>query len=257
MRTLVKLSALLVLVLFVSLGCATVRPPSALSSGQHPTSFQQEIVKTVGADFLLYLPDGYESSQERWPLLLFLHGAGERGDDLNRVEKHGPPKLIAEGRWSYPFIVVSPQCPEEDWWSSGRQIDVLTALLDHVESTCRVDKDRIYVTGLSMGGFGSWRLACEHPDRFAALAPICGRGDPYRARAIRHLPVWVFHGAKDEVVPLAASQEMVDALEKAGGKAAFTVYPEAGHDSWSATYDNPALYEWFLSHTRGSAKAQP
>ena len=237
-------------------GCTTRMPVQEGDAIPHGQSFSKEVCKTVESNYLLYLPDGYEDSAKQWPLLLFLHGAGERGDDLSLVETHGPPKLIAKEGKALSLVVVAPQCPDGEWWSGGKQIDTLNALLDHIIATCRIDEERIYVTGLSMGGFGTWRLAAEYPDRFAAIAPICGRGDPFMARMIPHLPAWVFHGAKDDVVPLQASQEMVDALKKAGGKVEFTVYPEAGHDSWTETYNNPALYEWFLTHTRSGNKRQ-
>jgi predicted peptidase len=116
----------------------------------------------------------------------------------------------------------------------------------------KVDKDRIYVSGLSMGGFGTWSLAAYTPDRFAAIAPICGGGEPFRTRRLTGLPVWVFHGAKDKAVPLERSQEMVDALKKRGGSVKLTIYPEAGHDSWSETYDNPDFYEWLLQQRRNA-----
>ena len=161
------------------------------------------------------------------------------------MKVHGPPKLIAEGK-DFPFIVVSPQCPKERWWEPIE----LTALIDHIVEIHKVDEDRIYVTGLSMGGFGSWRLAAYTPKRFAAIAPICGGGETYWTRRFPHLPVWVFHGAKDRGVPLERSQEMVDALKKAGGEPKLTVYPDAGHDSWTETYNNPKLYEWLLAQER-------
>lgn len=247
-----KRFSLFVLVLFIitCTGCATLSSPDENDGKQQSQCFQAVIRKEVSSKYLLYLPEGYAGSKEKWPLIIFLHGAGERGDDLKLVEKHGPPKLIASGEMAFPFVIVSPQCPEGEWWSSGKQIDTLAALIDHIAASYRIDEDRIYVTGLSMGGFGTWRLACEHPNRFAAIAPICGRGDPFADRLIPHLPVWIFHGAKDEVVPLQASQEMVDALKKTKGKVEFTIYPDAGHDSWTQTYSNPALYEWFLKHTR-------
>ena len=109
---------------------------------------------------------------------------------------------------------------------------------------------RIYVTGLSMGGYGTWDLATRYPNRFAAIAPICGGGEPARACTVKHLPVWAFHGAKDEVVPLEQSQAMIDALAACDGNARLTVYPDADHDAWTQTYDNPELYDWFLSHRR-------
>jgi predicted esterase len=196
--------------------------------------------------YLVYLPPEYNSSAEtKWPLILFLHGAGERGDSLNMVKRHGPPKLVEEGR-DFGFIIISPQCPSKQWWSA----DLLNRLLDEVITQYRVDEERIYVTGLSMGGFGTWDLASEYPQRFAAIAPICGGGHPEQAWNMRHLPVWVFHGAKDEVVSIGLSEIMVQSLKKYNGKVRYTVYPEAHHDSWTETYNNPELYEWFLQNKR-------
>ena len=205
---------------------------------------------TAGASvrlrYLLALPDGYADGDEAWPLVLFLHGAGERGDDLSSVTAHGPPRLVREGR-RFPFILVSPQSPEERWWQPAE----LAALVDAIESDYRVDPDRIYVTGLSMGGFGTWGLLEAYPDRFAAAAPVCGGGTPGKICAAREVPVWAFHGALDTVVPLVRSQEMVDRLERCDGDVRLTVYPEAGHDSWTETYANPELYDWLLSQRRG------
>ena len=145
-----------------------------------------------------------------------------------------------------PFIVVSPQSPGGGWNN-----EVLINLLDETEKNYSVDTDREYLTGLSMGGFGTWALATENPNRFAAIAPICGGGQAFRVRRIKDVPVWVFHGAKDPVVPVKSSQDMVDALKAAGApEVKFTIYPEAMHDSWTETYDNPELYTWFLAHKR-------
>ena len=176
---------------------------------QVPQSFEREVV--VSGQYLLYLPADYEQ-QAAWPLLLFLHGAGERGDDLDKVKIHGPPKLVAAGQ-EMPFIVVSPQVPEGQRWS----VTMLDGVLKESVANYNVDEERIYVTGLSMGGFGTWDLAIAFPDRFAAIAPICGGGAAYNACAIKDVPVWNFHGAKDTVVPIERSQEMVDALERCGG----------------------------------------
>lgn len=216
--------------------------PYSTQAGQEPARLQSLI--PVETDYLLYLPETYEDGGT-WPLVLFLHGAGERGNDLEKVKIHGPPKQVAEGR-TFPFILVSPQCDENVWWEPIK----LAALLDQVVDTHRVDTDRIYVTGLSMGGYGTWALACYQPDRFAAIAPICGGGIEYRTRNIPHLPVWVFHGAKDSVVTLDKSEAMVAALRKHGGDPKLTVYPDAGHDAWTETYNNPEFYRWLLSHTR-------
>ena len=217
---------------------------------QEAKSFEKQVTVTVSLDYLLYLPDGYADSDQKYPLMLFLHGAGESGDNLDKVKAHGPPKLIAEGK-DFPFIVVSPQSPGRGW-----QPETLNALLDDLIANYRVDEDRIYLTGLSMGGFGTWSLAAAHPDRFAAIAPICGGGDPRNAEALKDLPIWVFHGAKDPTVPIESSQRMVDALKELDSDVKFTIYPEARHDSWTETYDNPELYKWFLSHSRGQAKSE-
>ena len=184
--------------------------------------------------------------------MLFLHGAGERGSDINAVKRHGIPKLAEEGR-HLPFIAVSPQCPEHSTWSLEAH-DVMV-LLDEVIRSHAVDTNRVYLTGLSLGGYGTWHLATLHPHRFAAIAPICGGGVglygfPERVCALKDVPVWAFHGAKDPVVPLEESAKMVRALKECGGDVRFTVYPEAEHDSWTETYENPELYEWLLSHSR-------
>ena len=206
--------------------------------------------KTVTTKYLLFLPAGCPAEKtegaKRWPTILFLHGAGERGDDLARVKVHGPPKIV-ETKRDFSFIVVSPQCPSGTWWRT----DVMSALLDEIEAKYSVDADRLYVTGLSMGGFGTWDLGAKTPQRFAALAPICGGGRVETAPKLVNIPIWAFHGGKDNIVPMRKSEEMVKAIEAAGGtKAKLTVYPEAGHDSWTKTYDDPELYKWFLSHTR-------
>ncbi|MEM7316814.1 MAG: family 16 glycoside hydrolase, partial [Planctomycetota bacterium] len=218
------------------------------SAATTQTAKKLAVKHPVDMEYLLYLPEDYDADGDKtWPLMLFLHGAGERGDDINKVAVHGPPKLIKKGK-QFPFIVVSPQCKKDRWWEPIG----LTALLDEIESKYRIDKSRVYVTGLSMGGFGTWMLASYTPERFAAIAPICGGGDrtmtPYMIG--NRIPTWVFHGGKDFVVPLSRSQELVDAFKKRKVDIKFTVYPDAGHDSWTKTYDNEELYEWMLSHSK-------
>jgi predicted peptidase len=225
-------------------GCASSPEAQMTAPGMHPASFTTTVTRTVSGHYLLYLPDDYGKDDRAWPLVLFLHGAGERGTDLELVKKHGPPRLIAEGK-SFPFIMAAPQCPPDQWWSD----DMLAGLLDRIEEQYRVDRTRVYVTGLSMGGFGTWRLAVNNPNRFAAILPVCGGGDVSTVCTIKHVPAWVFHGAKDPVVPVAESQKMVDRLKSCGGDVTLTVYPEAGHDSWTETYNNPEVYEWLLRHS--------
>jgi len=220
---------------------------AAHGSGQQPKAFEKTITKTLTCKYLLFLPEGYGEKDKRWPLMLFLHGAGERGDDLNKVKVHGPPKIV-EKQKDFPFIVVSPQCPTGLWWND--QLEVLINLLDDIVARYDVDTERVYLTGLSMGGFGTWALASRYPDRFAAIAPICGGGMRIMSFGLTKTPVWAFHGAQDKVVPLQESEEMVAAIKARGGNAKLTVYPDAGHDSWTKTYNNQELYDWLLKHRR-------
>jgi predicted peptidase len=238
-------------VLFVTVGVAAVlaRADEKKSAGkQQEKQFEKDITVKVKLNYLLYLPEGYAKGGKAWPLLLFLHGAGESGDDLNKVKTHGPPKLIESGK-DFPCIVVSPQSPGRRF---GWNTDSLNALLDDVTAKYKVDKDRVYLTGLSMGGYGTWALAAEHPERFAALVPICGGGNPADAAKLKDLPIWVFHGGKDRVVPPKNSEGMVQALKDAGAEnVKFTLYPDAGHDSWTETYNNPEVWDWLFKQKRG------
>lgn len=213
--------------------------------GQYPQLLNRPVMMKM--DYLLYLPGDFGKEQKSWPLLVFLHGAGERGSDINRVKVHGPAKLVEQGK-DLPFIIVSPQCPANQWWPyMGEHI---MSLIDETAEHYPVDNSRIYLTGLSMGGYGTWAIASMYPERFAAIAPICGGGQPYLANSLKDVPVWAFHGAKDPLVPVQRSQEMVNAVNQAGGNAKLTIYPEAEHDSWTQTYSNDELYQWFLSHSK-------
>lgn len=219
---------------------------------QVPRLYETEVVRTLRLNYLLFLPRNCKSeAKKKWPLILFLHGGGQRGTDLELVKAHGIPKIV-EQHPNFPFVVVSPQCPPNTWW--WLELDGLTHLLDHIVGKLPIDDKRIYLTGLSMGGYGTWHLATALPDRFAAIAPVCGGGlwhrwVPEEVCALKNVPVWAFHGAKDATVPVAESQKMVSALRRCGGSARLTVYPDAAHDSWTRTYENPELYEWFLEHS--------
>jgi predicted esterase len=197
--------------------------------------------------YLLDLPAGYDAdTTKNWPLILFLHGSGERGDHVDDVRRNGLAKLLGQGK-QVPAIVVSPQCPAGEWWNTH----VLAALLDDVAAKYRVDPDRVYVTGLSMGGFCTWDLALAYPERFAAAVPICGRGDPADAARLLKLPLWAFHGEADETVPVANTVDMVTAIRKAGGHPHMTLYPGVGHNSWDKAYATDALYAWLFAQKRG------
>jgi predicted peptidase len=220
---------------------------------QQPRSYAPSGSRRGALPYLLFLPKGYgRDPAAKWPLILFLHGAGERGDDLALLLQHGIPKIV-ETREDFPFITVSPQCPEGSFWYL--LLSVLDGLLTQVASDLAVDPDRTYLTGLSMGGYGVWHLAARYPKRFAAIAPICGgglesHGFPAKVCALKRVPVWAFHGADDTVVPLAESTRLVETLRACGGSVDFTVYPDTPHDAWTRTYEDPALFEWFLRHRR-------
>lgn len=217
-----------------------------LKPGQSAASFEGQVTKTVKIDYLVYLPEAAtKKTDAKFPAILFLHGAGERGTNLWMVAKHGPPKIV-QNKPDFEFIVISPQCPPNRWWET----ETLLSLIEEAKAKYPIDPDRLYLTGLSMGGFGSWTLAMARPDLFAAMAPVCGGGNPADVAKLKDMPIWVFHGAKDPVVPLKSSEDMVKALKAVGNEAKFTIYPNAEHDSWTETYDNPELFKWFLSHTR-------
>jgi predicted peptidase len=233
-------------------GCKTTEPMPV--AGQTEQKFSKRVTHDLSASYLLHLPPGYKANAKRcWPLMIFLHGAGERGTNLSLLVVHGPPKIVKK-KPEFPFVLISPQCPPGERWDN----ETILALLDHAIAKYRVDTNRVYLTGLSMGGFGTWSLAVSHPNRFAAVAPICGGGetipivlaDRRKQEQLKKLPVWAFHGAKDPVVKLEESENMVNALKRIGSRnVELTAYPDATHDSWTETYDNPKLYEWFLSHS--------
>jgi len=207
---------------------------------------EMTIAREVRCNYLIYFPSDYEEGTEPgFPLLMFLHGAGERGDDLDQVKVHGPPKLIEAGE-ELPFVVVAPQCPAEQWWTP----EIPDAVMTKVVGQHNIDVDRVYVTGLSMGGYGTWLLANAHPGRFAAIAPICGPFAWVEPQNFVDLPIWCFHGAMDATVPVEDSIKMVKMLRGAGCDVRFTVHPDAEHDSWTETYANPGLYEWLLGQRR-------
>jgi predicted peptidase len=234
-------------------GSISVQPGKQLPQSVDVRVSERGRESTQTLRYMLFVPSGYNVDGKPWPLLLFLHGLGECSiDDLSRVKIHGPPSFVDE-RPDFPFVVVSPQLPPPP----GEMKDVPTAwkpepliqLMDHVTKELNIDRTRVYCTGLSMGGYGTWRLVAKYPERFAAAVPICGGGEPAAmAQGLRRVPIWAFHGARDEVVPLNESEKMVKAVRCAGGDVRLTVYPDVAHDSWKRAYANPQVYEWMLSH---------
>jgi hypothetical protein len=199
--------------------------------------------------YYVRMPEGaITGSGQKLPLIIFLDGSGSRGQDVS-ARANGPIPDYIKTHKDFPFIYVAPQCPAASWWND--LIPELDDVFAEVLAKYPVDTDRIYLTGLSMGGFGSWCWSCEHPERFAAVAPICGGGDPRDAARIKDTPIWNFHGAKDWTVPIQLSNDMVDALKKLDARVRFTVYPEADHNSWDQTYSRDDLYSWMLAQKLG------
>ena len=185
-------------------------------------------------------------------LFISMHGGGGAPAQVNDQQYENQKKLDKPEEGVY----LAPRAPSDTWdlWHQSHIDPFFVRLIEDMAVFEGVDRDRVYLTGLSMGGYGTWALVAAHPERFAAIALICGGGNPKDAPKLKDMPIWVFHGAKDPTVPLARLREMVDALKEAGSGVKFTGYPDADHDSWTLTYDNPELYAWFLSHKRNAAK---
>ncbi|MCA9159736.1 MAG: dienelactone hydrolase family protein [Planctomycetales bacterium] len=243
MRTFVVLAAVI--------GVTLLHRPSARSAEPEAGKQVEQSFKSSDSaevPYLLYLPENYKPGVAL-PVMLFLHGRGESNGPLSLVAKWGPPLLVAEGK-KFPYILLSPQCPKEDNWGSDTQQSRLIELLDSIVEEFSGDITRIYLTGLSMGGSGSWRMAADHPEHFAAVVPICGRGQTADADKLKSLPIWVFCGDQDGV--FKANEEMVQAIQQAGSQTIrFTSLEHFGHNSWSAAYASPDLYQWLDKQSLG------
>lgn len=208
----------------------------------------KKIVKTVELDYLVFIPDNYnEGNNASFPLLMFLHGSLERGNNLEKVKVNGVPEIMAQQ--DFPFILVCPQCPEGTVWSD--HFEALSTLVDEISKLYLIDTARMYLTGISLGGYGTWDFAMNYTNIFAAIAPICGGAErPIKLINLKNTPVWAFHGEKDDIVPVENTKSLVKELEQLGGNVKATYYPELEHDSWTETYQNPELYSWFIQHTK-------
>jgi len=249
MRSFSLFSIALLLILIVLSPTPSARAAEPAAGKQVEQSLKT--ASDLNVPYLLYLPKAYDAKADRkWPVILFLHGRGESRGPLSIVAKWGPPRMAARGD-DLPYIIISPQCPAASRWSADEQQAGVLKLLDHISKKFAVDTNRIYLTGLSMGGYGSWKMAADHGERFAAVAPVCGAGKLEDGKKLVNIPIWVFHGTEDKAVPYQRSLEMVEAIKKAGGeKVRFTTLQHVGHNSWSAAYATPELYEWFNRHQR-------
>jgi predicted peptidase len=197
-------------------------------------------------DYLAYLPSSYEKdTAKKWPLVIFLHGSGERGTPLNLVRKNGLPFEL-DRRGDTRYVMIAPQCPANERWN----VQVLDALLTDLLKTYRIDEKRVVITGLSLGGYGSWAWSCEHPERFAGVIPVCGGIDPEKTVTLKGMPIWAFHGDKDKNVPLERGQLAAEAAKKNGADVKFTIYPGVAHNSWEKAYAEPELEAWILARVR-------
>lgn len=229
------------LLLFLIQSCAA-QSKSKLIDASMETVVREKL------DYYLYYPEDYETDpEEKFPILLFLHGGGESGDSLVAVKRNGPPKLIVRGK-QFPFLILAPQNPNKmKWWNT----QAVMQLLDTIVATNRVDTHRIYLTGLSRGGGAAWELAVQYPEKFAAMAVVCGMTPlPYAAWLDKKMPIWVFHGEEDQSIPISESETMVARLLSMGYDVQFTRYPGVGHNAWVRAYDTEALYEWFMQQKR-------
>ena len=212
-------------------------------------SYKKKNLEEVDLSYLLYLPDDYQQNQENYPLVLFLHGKGERGDDLEKIKIHGIPRRIDQGI-QFPFICIAPQCSKEGYWDRIEYVNSLISLIKEVEYDYRVDSDRIYGTGLSMGGLGTLAIALEEPELFSAIIPVCGGAEMYNIQRLNQLPIWLFHGDRDDVHPVNNSIIIFQALSPVNFHVFLTVYGGVEHDSWTQTYENKEIYNWMLNYSK-------
>src|SRR5262245_17807779 len=199
--------------------------------------------------YVLFVPHDYQKDKPT-PTILFLHGAGETKGGKKMPVEVGIGPAIKKREKTFPFLTIIPQAPVRGWQAGGESAKMALGILEAVEKEYNVDAKRVYLTGLSMGGFGTWSLAMAMPDKWAAIVPICGRGDTKSADKIKDLPCWAFHGDADNAVPVAGSRDMIAAIKKAGGEPKYTEYPGVGHNSWDKAYDTDELYEWMLKQSK-------
>ncbi|MBE7013836.1 MAG: phospholipase [Ruminococcaceae bacterium] len=203
-----------------------------------------KIEQSDNLKYIIRFPDGYKNG-DRFPVIIFLHGAGSRGNDIN-ILKNNPYFNIINKHVEFPFITVAPQCSQNTWFDMFEQLKRFVFKIYDENFT---DKNKIYLMGASMGGYGTWQLAMSLPELFAAIVPICGGGMYWNASRLVNVPVWAFHGAKDTTVFKEESIKLIDAVNECGGKAKLTIYPENGHDAWSDTYNSHEVFRWLLSNT--------
>ena len=245
------LSAIISTVLIFNQAIAGAKEKVRIEPGQIAHTFEGKVCKKLKMRYFLYLPMTYgKDKNKKWPVIVFLHGSGERGTKLSKVANCGLPRMLKKAK-NFPAIVISPQCPANHWWND---IDVSLSVMAILKDVCKkynVNPDRIYLTGLSMGGFGTWHLAQQYPNRWAALAPLCGSGNAWLQPRLKKIPTRVYHGAKDRNVPLAFGKLMYSALKDAGGQVKMTIFPDLAHNVWDKVYSMPEFWDWLFQQKRG------
>ena len=212
----------------------------AKAYGNNPA---QKAEKSKTYPYLVYLPEGYDqTSRKEWPVIIYLHGSSCKGNNLDRLKKYGPPFYLDRGM-QVDAIVISPQCPSNRNWTTGNWFE---SFYNEMKDNYHIDASRVYLTGMSLGGFGTWDLASRYPDYIAAIMPLCGGGRPDMAESMKDLPTWVFHGDKDRLVNVKRSEQMVSAMQEQGGRPKFSVLKGQGHDIHKV-YSDQGVYEWLLS----------
>ncbi len=233
------------------LGVIITMPRHAARAGDAKTGFLHRVYQGPEGEgkYILFVPHDYKGDKP-YPLILFLHGAGETGTDGVKPSKVGLGPAIKKNEKTFPFITIFPQSQKRTWQAGSTDANRALAILKEVQKEYKIDSKRLYLTGLSMGGFGTWSLAQKYPKKWAAIAPVCGGGNIKAAAAIKHIPCWCFHGDKYGAVRVDLSRKMIAALKAAGGEPRYTEYPGVGHNSWDRAYGTAELYEWFLKHKK-------
>jgi predicted peptidase len=233
--------------LLLAVGCLCCFSLTFARAADKPkTGFLERVFKDADgteAKYVIFIPHSYTDKKPS-PLILFLHGSGETGTDGKKQAMVGLGPAIKQHETQFNFIAVFPQSQKRTWKADSDDAQRALKILDEVQKDYKVDPKRIYLTGLSMGGYGTWSLATKYPDKWAAIAPVCGGGDPKEAEKIKHIPCWCFHGDADKAVKVERSREMIKALKAAGGSPRYDEYPGVGHNSWDKAYATPELYQW-------------
>jgi predicted peptidase len=231
---------------------ATLAAGAVHAENTYKVGFMDRVYKdSEGAEhkYVVFVPHDYKADKQ-YPVILFLHGSGETKGGKKQPVDVGIGTAIKKQEKTFPFIVVIPQSEKRSWDANSSDGKMALAMLDAVCKDFKTDKNRLYLTGLSMGGFGAWSMAAAYPDKWAAIVPICGGGDVKSAVKIKNLPCWCFHGDADKAVKVERSRDMIKALEAAGGKPKYTEYPDVGHNSWDKAYGTDELYEWLLKQKK-------